>query len=579
MLNERSFWVTGGVVVALLALAVPLTRADYVDGEVLPMTQPDGTLLQVRIWGDEFYTVVETLDGYTLIRDPLTGYICYAGLSEDGNALYSTGVAVGTGDPAGLGLARHVRINPEAAAAQARVVREHFRRYGGPGPWSGETDGLDGPTVGDVKGICLIVDFVDDVGTIPPAEVTAYCNQPGYTGFGNNGSIYDYFHDVSDELLRYTNYVPAAYYRALHPKTYYNDPNISYGLRARELIIEALTHLDGQGFNFAEYDADHDGYVDALNCLYAGNSNSAWAQGLWPHAWTVDFCADGVCTRRYQITDMRAALRISTFCHENGHMLMGWPDLYDYDGDSRGVGRFCIMCSSTSATNPQHPCAYNKATAQWSTVHALTVPQIGLEAPVDVNVAYKFPHPTRPNEYYLIENRQRIGRDVGLPDAGLAIWQIDTQGSNNYQERLPNRHYKVTLVQADGRWDLENNRNSGDTTDLWKAPTYTQCTPFTNPNTNWWAGNSSDLYVLEIGEPGPVMTFTFRTPTPPRPGDLNCDGAVDFNDINPFVLILQDPGAWQTAYPACPPANGDVNGDGHVDLGDINPFVALLAGP
>ena len=63
-----------------------------------------------------------------------------------------------------------------------------------------------------------------------------------------------------------------------------------------------------------------------------------------------------------------------------------------------------------------------------------------------------------------------------------------------------------------------------------------------------------------------------------RPGDLNCDGVVDFKDINPFVLLLTDPAGWQTAYPNCPQENGDANGDGVVDFKDINPFVALLAG-
>ncbi len=61
------------------------------------------------------------------------------------------------------------------------------------------------------------------------------------------------------------------------------------------------------------------------------------------------------------------------------------------------------------------------------------------------------------------------------------------------------------------------------------------------------------------------------------PGDLNCDGSVDFGDINPFVLRLSDPAAYQVAYPNCPDANGDINGDGSVDFGDINPFVTLLA--
>jgi hypothetical protein len=61
-------------------------------------------------------------------------------------------------------------------------------------------------------------------------------------------------------------------------------------------------------------------------------------------------------------------------------------------------------------------------------------------------------------------------------------------------------------------------------------------------------------------------------------GDLNCDGKADFRDINPFVLLLSDPAAWQAVYPGCPAANGDCNRDGNVDFKDINPFVAVLSG-
>jgi len=59
-------------------------------------------------------------------------------------------------------------------------------------------------------------------------------------------------------------------------------------------------------------------------------------------------------------------------------------------------------------------------------------------------------------------------------------------------------------------------------------------------------------------------------------GDLNCDGVIDFADINPFVMRLTDPALYQTLYPDCPDANGDVNGDGVVDFQDINPFTAVL---
>jgi hypothetical protein len=63
-----------------------------------------------------------------------------------------------------------------------------------------------------------------------------------------------------------------------------------------------------------------------------------------------------------------------------------------------------------------------------------------------------------------------------------------------------------------------------------------------------------------------------------RRGDLNCDGSVDFGDINAFVLALSNPTAYGQTYPGCPILNGDINGDGSVDFGDINPFVALLSG-
>lgn len=64
-------------------------------------------------------------------------------------------------------------------------------------------------------------------------------------------------------------------------------------------------------------------------------------------------------------------------------------------------------------------------------------------------------------------------------------------------------------------------------------------------------------------------------------GDLNCDGVIDFDDINPFVLALSNWTAWLTQYPHCPPENADINADGKFGgaqgFGDINPFVALLA--
>ncbi len=59
-------------------------------------------------------------------------------------------------------------------------------------------------------------------------------------------------------------------------------------------------------------------------------------------------------------------------------------------------------------------------------------------------------------------------------------------------------------------------------------------------------------------------------PAPCR-GDCNCDGFVNFGDINAFVAVLN--GGTPCNFDNC-----DVNGDGHIDFGDINPFVAILSG-
>jgi len=61
-----------------------------------------------------------------------------------------------------------------------------------------------------------------------------------------------------------------------------------------------------------------------------------------------------------------------------------------------------------------------------------------------------------------------------------------------------------------------------------------------------------------------------------QPGDLDCDGDVDFDDINPFVLALSGEAAYNAQYPDCRWLNADCDGDEDVDFDDINPFVALI---
>jgi M6 family metalloprotease-like protein len=144
---------------------------------------------------------------------------------------------------------------------------------------------------------------------------------------------------------RYSNIV-APYYRAQHPKSYYTDERIPQPQRALELINEALSHWRAQGFDFTPLTPDNQGFVYAMNVYYAGPVVNNWAKGLWPHAHHLDApvaLAPGHSAFDYQFTAMGSELTLGTLCHENGHMLCDYPDLYDYGYESSGIGGYCLM--------------------------------------------------------------------------------------------------------------------------------------------------------------------------------------------------------------------------------------------
>ena len=59
---------------------------------------------------------------------------------------------------------------------------------------------------------------------------------------------------------------------------------------------------------------------------------------------------------------------------------------------------------------------------------------------------------------------------------------------------------------------------------------------------------------------------------------MNCDGAVNYGDVNPFVLALHNPVGYAEAHPNCSISKADVNNDGQVNYADVNPFVDQLTG-
>jgi M6 family metalloprotease-like protein len=95
-----------------------------------------------------------------------------------------------------------------------------------------------------------LVDFPDEQAKIDKAEIDAFLNQRGYNGYGNHGSAHDYFADVSNNGVNYTN-ILTGYYTAEHNKDYYTDANRPFRECARELALEGLRKLNNDGFDFS----------------------------------------------------------------------------------------------------------------------------------------------------------------------------------------------------------------------------------------------------------------------------------------------------------------------------------------
>lgn len=87
-----------------------------------------------------------------------------------------------------------------------------------------------------------------------------------------------------------------------------------------------------------------------------------------------------------------------------------------------------------------------------------------------------------------------------------------------------------------------------------------------------------DLCVADRGADAVSVLINNGCGTEITPGDINCDGEVNAFDIDPFLLALTDPDAYDAAFPECSIEAADLNHDGAITNFDIDPFVALLVG-
>ena len=280
----------------------------------------------------------------------------------------------------------------------------------------------------------LLIDFPDANYTIPPEQLDSVLNQTGYShpNFDNTGSFHDFYKEISHGQFLAKSDV-SEWMTSSNNHDYYGYNN-GYD-RVRELIRNAVDEIESTGFDWSKYDNDGDGYVDALNVIHQGaGAEEGLETNIWSHKWSLGNLSvsyDGVTISSYTINpeiQNGNIVAIGVLAHEFGHAL-GLPDLYDTDYSSTGSGKLALMASGSWGTvgnTPWYPATmigWCKAQLGWAEVDEILneVSSVSLNQSYSSNRIIRVNHPDVEEEYWLIENRQKIGSDTLMPSAGLAI--------------------------------------------------------------------------------------------------------------------------------------------------------------
>lgn len=509
-----------------------------------PLTQPDGTIISAKQWGDESYHGWETEDGYTIIFDKGLESWVYAIPNTDGELVSSSSVV--DRDDLPDNCVPHLR---PAGKAQLRIIKKMTTRESRLN--KAEIPQKVVPTTGTANVPVIMINFNDK-------DTSFTVNNFNLLLFGTNtNSMRDYYEEVSYGKFSVSPGPTGVlgWYIASDEHDYYgkNDTD-GYDKWPGDLVYEAVQEADDD-VDFSIYDMDNDGYVDVVNIIHQGTGEefSGDDADIWSHRWdlnsaeyfgyshygvyiTNDRNANGnyVRVNDYVIQpeqlDEGTQETMGVFAHEYGHSF-GLPDLYDTDYSSNGIGDWSLMASgswnyvSEPGDRPAHMDAWCKYFLDWVTptkVNGTLTNEPITQAATTSDVYQLLSGNPLSGEYFLVENRQKASFDAGLPGDGLLIWHVDgnliskkiNSNTVNNKECYPSKkcskkHYGVALVQADDDWDLELDNNLGDAGDPY--PGNTNNTSFnkeTAPNSKLYNGKKSGVSITNISTSDATMTAT-----------------------------------------------------------------------
>ncbi len=297
----------------------------------------------------------------------------------------------------------------------------------------------------------------------------------------------------------------------------YSRDSMAQTTAARQaLIAEALNYFDGQGHDFSQYDNNNDGTIDYF-CVFWTGPDNGWANFWWGYdtSFQSSLVIDGKQFRSATYSWQWETRGTSPFTpltpiHETGHAL-GLPDLYDYDstvGPRGGVGGLDMM----DANWGDHNC-FSKMLLDWISPAVATSgsrtytlrPSATTQDALIVWPTYTSSTPF--GEFFMVQNRYRVGNDTRFAGDGLIVWHIDATlnaGGGFYYNNSYASHKLVRLMEADGQEHVEQSR-TGHAADLYTAGS--RLAPDSWPNSNAYSGTPTNIRLDGIALTGENATF------------------------------------------------------------------------
>ena len=320
-------------------------------------------------------------------------------------------------------------------------------------------------SIGAVKGLTILVNFQDVTQHRDARRRRRPCSTaPTTPRNGNICSAREYFRRVSSGKLDYTNVVVGPFTLSRNRQFYVNNLLVEEALAARRRRRPRphAVRLARRGHHRRPERPLR--RADAVSTASSGRTTTTSTCSSAPCAPT------SICS---PASGARAAdLSIGTFCHENGHLLCRFPDMYDYgerDGDRRasaGIGNYCLMGSGNHldfGRSPSPVCAYLRDLAGWCDNEIdLSVAGAYEAKHGDYNTVMKY-RTSKPNEYFLVENRIEDGPRPGAARRAASPSTTATSSARTSSSR--GRRRSTTSARCSrptAHRDLELNANQGD---------------------------------------------------------------------------------------------------------------------